>query len=53
MLMQLNKSVVTINDMLKILDISSLKFIYIYIYIYNKFGFRIGDLNLNMYFPYI
>ena len=51
MLMQLNKSVVTINDMLKILDISSLKFIYIYIY--NKFGFRIGDLNLNMYFHYI
>ena len=43
MLMWLNKNVLTINVILKILDIMSLRFLYIYIYIYfNKFGFRLG-----------
>ena len=46
MLMWFNKSVVIINVMLKILDITSLIYIYIYI-----FGFRISALNLNMSFP--
>ena len=44
--MWFNKSVATINAMLKILDITRLIYIYIYI-----FGFRIGTLNLNMSFP--
>ena len=52
--MQLNKNIVTINDMLKILNITSLKYIYIYIYIYiNKFEFKMGALNPNMFFLYI
>ena len=49
-LMQLNKNIVTINDMLKILNITSLKYIYIYI---NKFEFNMGALNPNMFFLYI
>ena len=48
-LMWFNKSVVTINTTLYILDITSLRsFIYIYIYI---IGFRICALNPNLYFP--
>ena len=35
MLMWFNKSVITINVMFKILDITSLRFIYIYIYSIN------------------
>ena len=48
--MQLNKNIVTINVMLKILNITSLKYIYIYI---NKFEFNMGALNPNMFFLYI
>ena len=48
--MWLNKSVVIIITLLKILDITCLKFIYIYIYI-NKLGFRIGTLNPKYVFP--
>ena len=44
-LTRLNKSVAIINTMFKILDIMSLRYIYI-----NKFGFRIGVFNLNMFF---
>ena len=51
-LMQLNKNIVTINDMLKILNITGLKYIYIYIYM-NKFEFKMGALNPNMFFLYI
>ena len=52
MLMWLNKNVIIINVMLKILDITSLRSIYIYIYI-NKFGFRIGTNNPNISFTYM
>ena len=44
--MQLNKSVATINAILKILDIMSLRSIFFK----NKFGFIIGTLNPNMSF---
>ena len=44
--MWLNKSIAIINSILKILDITSLRFIYIF----NKFGFRIGTFNPNMSF---
>ena len=44
--MQLNKSVATINAILKILDIMSLRSIFFK----NKFGFIIGALNPNMSF---
>ena len=56
MLMWFNKSVIIINVMLKILDITSLRSIYIYIYIFfffNKFGFRIGTNNPNISFTYM
>ena len=51
MLIWLNKSVATINAMLKILDIMSLRYTHTHTHIYNKFGFRIGTINLNMFFP--
>ena len=44
--MQFNKSVATINTILKILDIMSLRSIFFK----NKFGFIIGTLNPNMSF---
>ena len=54
MLIWLNKSVATINAMLKILDIMSLRYTHTHTHththIYNKFGFRIGTINLNMFF---
>ena len=43
--MWFNKSVAIINAMLKILYITSLRYIYIYIY---KFRFRMDALNPNM-----
>ena len=46
-LMWLNKSTITINPMFKILDITSLRFIYIF----NKFGFRLDTFNPNRSFP--
>ena len=48
MLMRLNKSVATINDVLKILDITNLRY-YIHTH-FNKFRFRIGALNQNFFF---
>ena len=47
MLIRLNKTVAIINVILKILDITSLRFIYFL----NKFGFRIGAFNPKIYFP--
>ena len=44
--MWLNKSVTIINAMLNILDITSLKSTFLK----NKFGYRIGTLNPNMFF---
>ena len=47
--MWLNKSVATINTIIKILDIPSLRFIYIYIY--NKFGYKLDAFSPKIYFP--
>ena len=47
-LMWLNKSVETINIILKILDFMSLRSIFFI----NKFRFRIGTVNPNISFPY-
>ena len=44
--MGLNKIIVIINVMLKILDITSLRIIYIF----NKFGFRISAFDPNIFF---
>ena len=52
MFMWLNKNIVTINIMLKILDITNLRYIFIYIYI-NELRFRIGVRNPNMSFLYM
>ena len=49
--MWLNKSVAIINTILKILDITNLRFIYFFL---NKFGFRIGTLKSqpkHVFFP--
>ena len=62
--MWLKKSVVIIDDILKILDITRLRYIYIYIYIFiylfmyvcmyeykERFGFKLGAFNPNISFP--
>ena len=53
MLMWLNKNVIIINVMLKILDITNLRSTYKYIYAHTKFGFKIGALNPNLFFHII
>ena len=58
--MWLKKSVAIIDGMLKILDITRLRYIYIYIYLFmyvcmyeykERFGFKLGAFNPNISFP--